>query len=49
MGPSIDKDLADLFKDFRKKGLSKDKVALKAKENPRPENCNLETKQVNPE
>ena len=29
--------------------MSKDKVALKAKENPRPKNCNLETKQVNPE
>lgn len=48
-GPAVDKGLADLFKDFKDKGLSKDKVAQKVKENPRPENCNLETKQVNPE
>ena len=48
-GPAVDKDLADLFKDMRESGLSKDKIAQKAKENARPENCNLETKQVNPE
>jgi len=48
-GPAVDNGLAELFKEFRDKGLSKDKVAQKAKENPRPENCNLETKLVNPE
>ena len=33
-GPSVDKYLAELFKDFREKGLSKEKVALWSKGRP---------------
>ena len=48
-GPALNKELADLFSKLKESGLSKEKVASKAKEYPRPENVNLETKQVNPE
>jgi len=48
-GPAINNDLAELFNSIKKTDLSKEKVALKAKEHPKPENCSLETKQVNPE
>ena len=49
VGPSVDSNLADLFKSLKESGLSTDKVATKAKEHPRPENCNMETRKVNHE
>jgi len=49
VGPPVGKDLAELFQKLKENGLSKEKVASKAKEYPKPENCNLETKQANPE
>ena len=48
-GPSVDDNLADLFKALKDQGLSSEKLAAKAKEHPRPNNCNMETKKVNPE
>ena len=48
-GPEVDKDLAELFNKIKKSGLSKEKVAAKAKDHPMPANCSLEVKQVNPE
>ena len=41
--------MADLFNSMKETGLTKEKVAAKAKEHPIPANCNLEVKQVNPE
>ena len=32
---------------MKEHGMPKDKVAAKSKEHPMPENCNMETKQVN--
>jgi len=49
IGPPVSKDLAELFQKLKESGLSKEKVASKAKEYPKPANCDLETKQVNPE
>ena len=48
-GPEVNADLADLFNSMKETGLTKEKVAAKAKEYPMPVNCNLEVKQVNPE
>jgi len=49
-GPEVDEELADLFNSITETGvLTKDKIALKAKEYPMPANCNLEVNQVNPE
>lgn len=48
-GPAIDAKLASLFNSMKEYGMSKEKVASKSKEHPMPENCNLDTKQVNPE
>ena len=46
-GPGVNEELAELFNLLKETGLNKEKVA--AKEYPMPENCNMETKQVNPE
>ena len=48
-GPPLDQKLASLFNAMKEHGMPKDKVAAKSKEHPMPENCNMETKQVNPE
>ena len=48
-GPPVKEELTNIAKKLRKNPLSKDKIVEKAKAHPKPENCNIETKNVNPE
>ena len=49
VGSPVDNKIASLFQSLKPIGLSKEKVLQKAKIYPRPKNCNLEVRQVNPE
>ena len=49
IGLPIDPKIASLFKSLKPNGLSKEKVSEKAKLYPKPNNCNLDVRPVNPE